>query len=94
MHTVDFGTSSGICLDWTKKNQLTCKHFFAVFKEPSRNDLPQEYLCKPHNSADIKALNTHFSQSESSNGSNLLPPNHNLPTETITDYQELPLIGR
>ena len=34
VHTVDFGTSSGMpsctCLDWTK-NQLPCKHFFAVF---------------------------------------------------------------
>ena len=97
VHTVDFGTSSGMpsctCLDWTK-NQLPCKHFFAVFKhkkEWSWNDLPQEYLCKPHISADIKALNTHFSQSESSNGSDLLPPNHNLPTEPLTDDQELSL---
>ena len=68
VHTVDFGTSSGMpsctCPDWTK-NQLPCKHFFAVFKhkkEWSWNDLSQEYLCKPHISADIKALNTHFSQ--------------------------------
>ena len=95
VHTVDFGTSSGMpsctCLDWTK-NQLPCKHFFAVFKhkkEWSWNDLSQEYLCKPHISADIKALNTHFSQSESSNWSYLLPPNQNLPTEPITDHQEL-----